>query len=383
MKHVLIVDDERQFLRTLTDGLRPYAQQFTVHTAGQGKQALSVLGQHPIDLLVTDLKMPEMDGFTLLAEVSKRYPRVAVMVMTAHGSPTIEENLRKLGACRYLEKPLDLDGFVQTLQEVLQGSSNGHLTGITLAAFAQLVELERKTCCLSVQSGHDRGQLHFEDGRLVGARCGNADGELAAMELLTWTESAIDIEAPRGSSGARIELPLSFILMESMRLQDEKSQRTQAPPAPTPAPSAAAIAASAPQGAVGQPGEKESSTERRPAMPTSSTEVLADLLKVPGIDAVVVVGRDGFVIESAGSSNRVNLESLGASLAHAINGIEEMGEELRVQKFQDLFIEYGSAVILCKPVGGSIAALLTPDASKLGIIRHKAKPKLDELAHFF
>lgn len=114
-----------------------------------------------------------------------------------------------------------------------------------------------------------------------------------------------------------------------------------------------------------------------------STEVLNDLLEIPGIDAVVVVGRDGFVIESAGSSARVNIDELGASLAHAINGIEEMGTELNVNMFQDMFVEYGRAVIMCKPVGDAVAAVVTPDASKLGIIRHKTKKLFEELAHSF
>ena len=114
-----------------------------------------------------------------------------------------------------------------------------------------------------------------------------------------------------------------------------------------------------------------------------SSEVMNSLLEVPGVDAVVVVGRDGFVIESAGSSSRVNIEELGASLAHAINGIEEMGGELHVSAFQDMFIEYGRAVIMCRPVGDAVAALITPDASKLGVIRHKTKKLFVELGQSF
>jgi len=114
-----------------------------------------------------------------------------------------------------------------------------------------------------------------------------------------------------------------------------------------------------------------------------STAVLNDLLTVPGIDAVVVVGRDGFVIESAGNSTRINIDELGASLAHAINGIEEMGSELKINLFQDMFIEYGRAVILCKPVGDAVAVVIAPDASKLGIIRHKIKKYFEELDLLF
>lgn len=128
------------------------------------------------------------------------------------------------------------------------------------------------------------------------------------------------------------------------------------------------------------------SGERSIAMETEqrdSTAVMHDLLLIPGIDAVVVVGRDGFVIETAGNSNRVNVDELGASLAHAINAVEEMGSELKVSLFQDLFIEYGKAVIMCRPVGDAIAAIIAPDASKLGIIRHKTKKYFEELGLLF
>lgn len=115
----------------------------------------------------------------------------------------------------------------------------------------------------------------------------------------------------------------------------------------------------------------------------SSTDVLEDLLKVPDVTGAVVVGRDGFVIESAGGSSTVSVDDLGASLAHAINGIEEMGAELEVRAFQDLFVEFGRAVIMCKPVGDAVVAIVAPDASKLGIIRHKTKKLIDELGQVF
>jgi len=135
----------------------------------------------------------------------------------------------------------------------------------------------------------------------------------------------------------------------------------------------------------GEPfGNPQSTIERSEnVIMRESTEILSDLLKVPGVDAVVVAGRDGFIIEAAGSSTRINIDDLGAAIANTINGIEEMGNELNVNKFQDLFIEYGRAVIMCKPVGDAIAAIITPDASKLGIIRHKAHRLFDELREVF
>lgn len=115
----------------------------------------------------------------------------------------------------------------------------------------------------------------------------------------------------------------------------------------------------------------------------TSTDVLEELLRIPGIDAVVIIGRDGFAIESVGSSTRINIDALGAALANAINGIVEMGKELHVDNFQDMFVEYARAVIICRPIGDAVAALVAPDASKLGIIRHKSKHLFDELVNYF
>lgn len=115
----------------------------------------------------------------------------------------------------------------------------------------------------------------------------------------------------------------------------------------------------------------------------SSTEVLEEFLKIPGVNAVVVISRDGFVIETAGTTTNIRSDAIGAALATAINGIEEMGQELEIKRFQDMFVEFGGAVIMCRPVGDAVVGVVSPDATKLGIIRHKIKKLMDELVEYF
>ncbi len=115
----------------------------------------------------------------------------------------------------------------------------------------------------------------------------------------------------------------------------------------------------------------------------TSTDVLKGILDIPGIEAAIVVGRDGFVIEAEGQSEDVEEDVLGACLATAINGIEVMGQEMSISTFQDMFVEYGSALIMCRPIGDAVVALVAQDASKLGIIRHKIKEPVRELTRFF
>jgi predicted regulator of Ras-like GTPase activity (Roadblock/LC7/MglB family) len=183
-------------------------------------------------------------------------------------------------------------------------------------------------------------------------------------ELLSWEQGSFqfhpDVVAPEKNIGLSIQHAIiqAAILLDNRAVNNDQKNMN------------------------GIPANKQAE-ERSTEMERDSTTVMNDLLTVPGIDAVVVIGRDGFVIESAGNSSRVNIDELGASLAHAINGIEEMGNELKINLFQDMFIEYGRAVILCKPVGDAVAAVIAPDASKLGIIRHKTKKYFEELALSF
>jgi predicted regulator of Ras-like GTPase activity (Roadblock/LC7/MglB family) len=198
------------------------------------------------------------------------------------------------------------------------------------------------------------GRAYFSGGALVHVVTGDGEGMEALVEVCAWERGSFrfseDVLSPRTS----IEMPVQHAIMEAVRLSDERQSRQT----------------------------KERSEEMMQNARTSA-DVLEDFLKVPGVTSATVVGRDGFLIESAGGSSAVKLEDLGASLAHAINGVEEMGAELQVSTFEDLFVEYGRAVIMCRPVGDAIIAIVAPDASKLGIIRHKVKPLVDELGQFF
>jgi predicted regulator of Ras-like GTPase activity (Roadblock/LC7/MglB family) len=219
------------------------------------------------------------------------------------------------------------------------------------------------------QPGDKEGKIFFKTGEIVNVLSGQVTGLEGFADLLSWDQGTFqfhpDVTAPEKNIG----LPVQHAIIQAAVLLDHR-------------------AASSKQGTsteVEMQGNIKDG-ERSIEMETNqrdSTAVMNDLLTVPGIDAVVVVGRDGFVIESAGNSTRINIDELGASLAHAINGIEEMGSELKINLFQDMFIEYGRAVILCKPVGDAVAAVIAPDASKLGIIRHKTKKYFEELALSF
>ncbi len=185
MNKVLIVDDEVRFLQSIEAGLASYNDRFHVRTAINGRSALEILKQEKIDLLVTDLRMPEMDGFTLLAHVSVTYPFMPAIVMTAFATPEIEEKINITGTAKLLEKPVEFERLAEAILEGLQQEGKeGAVAGFSLANFLQLLSLEEKTCLLNVRNERIDGYIYLEQGEIAAAIAGPEKGEEALFLLL-------------------------------------------------------------------------------------------------------------------------------------------------------------------------------------------------------
>lgn len=224
MKSVLLVDDEKNFLLSLADMLKDNADEFSIKTADNGKEAAAIIDDGNIDLVVTDLNMPEMDGFELMAHISQVNSELPVIAMTAYGTPEMESRLRNMGAFQYIEKPIDFDSLLRKIKDGLKaGSTKGHVAGISLPSFMQLLELDKKTCTLHVKSGKHRGDMYFKQGELLSARTGKLTGQDAAFEIINWDNAEIEIEniCKFDEDKRDINVPMGFLLIESARVKDE------------------------------------------------------------------------------------------------------------------------------------------------------------------
>ena len=117
MKTILVVDDEAAIRQALDQILR--YEKYQVCLAGTGPEALKILAAEPIDAVLLDIKMPDMDGFEVLDEMQARGHEASVIVVSGHGTiETAVEAVRK-GAYDFLEKPLDRSRLLVTLRNCL------------------------------------------------------------------------------------------------------------------------------------------------------------------------------------------------------------------------------------------------------------------------
>jgi CheY-like chemotaxis protein len=120
---VLLVDDEREFVQTLSERLQ--MRDMGTAVVYDGEEALSALKEEEPEVMVLDLKMPGIDGLEVLRRVKKEHPNVEVIVLTGHGSKEIERTCLEMGACAYLEKPVDIDVLTQTMKDAYKRLKEG------------------------------------------------------------------------------------------------------------------------------------------------------------------------------------------------------------------------------------------------------------------
>ena len=109
-KKILLVDDERIFLWLLAKQLGECENNYCILTAEDSHRAMKLLESEPVDLIVTDFKMPGTDGAELVSHLKGKYPAIPVIVMSAHLRPEVERKLRGLGVSQFIDKSLLSDG---------------------------------------------------------------------------------------------------------------------------------------------------------------------------------------------------------------------------------------------------------------------------------
>ena len=117
-KQILVVDDEANLRRVLTAQLS--RDGYEVHSAPDGEAGLAVLREHHIDLVITDLRMPKMDGLELLRQALRTDPELPVVILTAHGTVDNAVEALKTGAFDYITKPFDQDEVRTVVKKALR-----------------------------------------------------------------------------------------------------------------------------------------------------------------------------------------------------------------------------------------------------------------------
>ncbi|MCI5150091.1 MAG: response regulator [Candidatus Electrothrix sp. MAN1_4] len=377
-QQVLIVDDEPELLLSIKSGFER-DDRFQLIIAHNAQEALDILSRIPINLVVTDLRMPGMDGIELLAAMTESFPKIPTIVMTAFGTPVIEQQLKKAGTIEVLEKPLDIEALEQSILRTLelQKDRDDGLAGISLGNFLQIVAMEQKTAALKVTHPSGKiGYLFFTEGKLIDASYDNMESEEAVFEMLSWENVCLNmnrlaqplpdpkiqselmsllLEAAYRQDTVIKERPLDLVKQEFNRIQQQKTQQK-----------------------IQQQDQQQPTGEPKMAG-------IKDLLKemageMDGVLAIQVTGMDGITI-ALHNPTGTDVDAFSAKFAMVMKLVEKSVDSLKgMGDFEENLVQSQNAWILTRFITSQyyVGIAVSRDGT-LGNVRLVAQRYLDQL----
>lgn len=192
MKKILVIDDDELFLETLERLLASHG--FQVSTARSGMEAIELVRRDCFDLIISDVRMPEMDGIETLKKIKEQDPRSRSIVMTGYASDTAAIQALKLGADDYINKPFHLDEFLESVRRSLERYEKEMGATVSTSQMQKKYHELIENIINSVEKSHIHFHRHAQGVAELAVRVGSAMG-LAdeRLELLRLAGSLHDI----------------------------------------------------------------------------------------------------------------------------------------------------------------------------------------------
>lgn len=224
---VLLLDDDRAILEVYKELIARLPSRPDVHVADSGKAAMSMMETEGYSLVVSDLRMAEMDGFQVLAIVRRRLPQLRTVVMTALSDLHFRARAYSLGVDLFLKKPStpeEWELFCDSIEWLLQSEAKGGFRGIQNKSLVDIIQLECLSHCNSVLriiDGPSEGWIWFDCGEIVDAAFGDLAGEDAFRQILGWKSGYFEVLPPDKTRTRTIFNSYQSLLLESAQVLDE------------------------------------------------------------------------------------------------------------------------------------------------------------------
>ena len=198
---ILLLDDEEQMLELYQALLEQIPSHPEVQVCNAGARAIAMLESEPFNLLITDLRMPKMDGLQVLAIVRRKFPLLRIVVLTGVPDEEYRSRAYAQGVEMFWQKPTNAED-IQLFQDCIESMlDRPHLSqegfrGVQSKSLVDLIQLEclsRSSSVLFITRGALNGKIWIQNGEITDAAAANLDGEAAFKEILSWKGGNFEI----------------------------------------------------------------------------------------------------------------------------------------------------------------------------------------------
>jgi len=229
-KHkILLLDDDEQMLELYQELLRQLPSKPEVHVSNSGARAIALLESEPFTLLITDLRMPKMDGLQVLAIVRRKYPDLRIIVLTGVLDEEYRSRAYAQGVDMFWQKAGSAEEF-QLLRDCIESfldrevRSEGGFRGMQSKSLVDLIQLEclsQSSAVLHITQGGVSGRIWVQDGEIIDASAANFTGEDAFREILSWKSGHFELQPAEPDHPRAIHHSAQGLLLDSAQALDE------------------------------------------------------------------------------------------------------------------------------------------------------------------
>jgi CheY-like chemotaxis protein len=226
---ILLLDDDENMLDIYQELLKQLPSKPMVHVSNSGARAIALLESEPFDLLITDLRMPKMDGLQVLAIVRRKFPRLRIIVLTGVLDEEYRSRAYAQGVELFWQKPASSEE-VKLFQDCIESlldretRNEGGFRGMQSKSLVDLIQLEclsRSSSVLHVSQGTVDGKIWVHNGEITDAATANFTGEDAFKEILSWKSGNFEILPADPGHPRAITNSYQGLLLDSAQALDE------------------------------------------------------------------------------------------------------------------------------------------------------------------
>ncbi len=229
-KHkILLLDDDEQMLDLYQELLKQLPSKPEVHVSNSGARAIALLDSEPFTLLITDLRMPKMDGLQVLAIVRRKFPHLRIIVLTGVLDEEYRSRAYAQGVELFWQKPgsgEEVKLFQDCVESLLDRDvrNEGGFRGMQSKSLVDLIQLEclsRSSSVLHVSQGALHGKIWVHNGEIADAMTAQLTGEDAFKEILSWKSGNFEILPADPDHPRTIHTSYQGLLLDSAQAMDE------------------------------------------------------------------------------------------------------------------------------------------------------------------
>lgn len=228
-KHrILLVDDDTDLLEMYQAILKDLPSKPEIDTTNSGARAVALLETENYRLLITDLKMPRMDGLQVLSIVRRKHPNLRTVVLTSVQDEQFRSRVYALGVDLFWQKPgteREVAMFRDCVESLLEREDQEGFRGVQSKSLVDIIQLEclsQSSSVLRITNGPLVGKVWINHGELYDAEAGNLQAEEAFQHILSWKTGNFEVLPAEENHPQNIKTSYNAMLLQSAQAIDEK-----------------------------------------------------------------------------------------------------------------------------------------------------------------